>query len=199
MKILLVGARGTIGRAIAAELSSRHDIVRAGRHGGDATVDLTDEASILALFRQVGTVDAVIAAAGNVTFAPLAALTAADFATGLNDKLMGQVNLARHAVANLNDGGSITLIGGIVAEQPIVNGASASLVNAGLEGFVRGAAIELPRGIRINLVSPNVLVESMDIYGPFFRGFEPVPASRVGLAFSRSVEGAQTGQIYRVH
>jgi NAD(P)-dependent dehydrogenase (short-subunit alcohol dehydrogenase family) len=199
MKILLVGASGTIGRAIAAELSARHDIVRAGRHGGDVTVDLTDEASIQAMFREVGTVDAVIAAAGNVTFAPLAALTAADFATGLNDKLMGQVNLARHAVANLNDGGSITLIGGIVAEQPIVNGASASLVNAGLEGFVRGAAIELPRGIRINLVSPNVLVESMDIYGPFFRGFEPVPASRVGLAFSRSVEGAQTGQIYRVH
>jgi NAD(P)-dependent dehydrogenase (short-subunit alcohol dehydrogenase family) len=199
MKILLVGASGTIGRAIAAELSARHDIVRAGRHGGDVTVDLTDEASIQAMFREVGTVDAVIAAAGNVTFAPLAALTAADFATGLNDKLMGQVNLARHAVANLNDGGSITLIGGIVAEQPIVNGASASLVNAGLEGFVRGAAIELPRGIRINLVSPNVLVESMDTYGPFFRGFEPVPASRVGLAFSRSVEGAQTGQIYRVH
>ena len=199
MKILLVGANGTIGRAVAAELAPRHDIVRAGRSGGDVTVDLTDEASILALYRQIGKIDAVLSAAGNMRFAPLAELTAADFAIGLNDKLMGQVNLARHAVANLTDGGSITLIGGIVAEQPIRNGASASLVNAGLEGFVRGAAIELPRGIRINLISPNVLVESMDSYGPFFRGFEPVPASRVGLAYSRSVEGAQTGQIYRVH
>ena len=71
------------------------------------------------------------------------------------------------------------------------------MVNGALESFVRAAAIEL-RNQRINAVSPSVIAESMDAYGAYFRGFEPVPAKRVALAFSRSVEGAQTGQIYRV-
>jgi NAD(P)-dependent dehydrogenase (short-subunit alcohol dehydrogenase family) len=198
MKILIIGAGGTIGRAVAAELEPRHELVLAGRSSGDVHLDLADEASIRAMYRKVGTLDAVAIAAGNVHFGPLAEMGPAEFALGLNDKLMGQVNVARLAAEYLADGGSITLIGGILAEQPIRNGASASLVNAGLEGFVRGAAIELPRGIRINLVSPTVLRESLDSYGPFFRGFEPVPAARVASAYSRSIEGAQTGQVFRV-
>ena len=91
------------------------------------------------------------------------------------------------------------MIGGILSEHPILAGASASMVNAALEGFVRAAAIELPRRIRINVVSPTVLVESMDTYGPFFRGFEPAPGFRVGLAYSRSIEGATTGQVLKVY
>jgi NAD(P)-dependent dehydrogenase (short-subunit alcohol dehydrogenase family) len=198
MKILLVGASGTIGRAVATELGTRHQIVRAGRNGGDVTVDFTDRNSIAEMFRQVGQVDAIAVAAGNAHFGPLADMGAAEFAVGLNEKLMGQVNVAQLGVAHLADGGSITLIGGVLAEQPVRGGASASMVNAAIEGFVRAAAIELPRGIRINVVSPNMLLESLDIYGPYFRGVEPVPAARVGLAFSRSIEGGQTGQVYRV-
>ena len=121
------------------------------------------------------------------------------YTLGLTNKLMGQVNLALTAREHLVDGGSITLTSGILAEQPIAVGSSASMVNGALEGFVRAAACELPRGIRINLVSPTVLVESMAAFGPFFRGFEPVPAARAALAYSRSVEGIQTGQVYRVH
>jgi NAD(P)-dependent dehydrogenase (short-subunit alcohol dehydrogenase family) len=112
---------------------------------------------------------------------------------------MGQVNLAQIGRDHLNDCGSITLITGILGEQPIRTGSSASMVNGALEAFVRAAAIELPRGIRINAVSPNVFVESMPAYGPYFRGFEAVPVARAALAFSRSVEGAQTGQVYRVY
>jgi NAD(P)-dependent dehydrogenase (short-subunit alcohol dehydrogenase family) len=97
----------------------------------------------------------------------------------------------------LNDGGSITLTSGIVAEEPIRNGVSATMVNAAVEGFARAAAIELPRGLRINVVSPTVLAESMDSYGPFFVGFEPIAASRAALSYARSVDGAQTGQVYR--
>ena len=107
--------------------------------------------------------------------------------------------MAQLAAEYLRDGGSITLIGGILAEQPIRQGASASLVNGALEAFVRAAAIELPRGLRINLVSPTVFIESMPAYGPYFRGFDAVPVARAALAFSRSVEGAQTGQVLRVH
>jgi NAD(P)-dependent dehydrogenase (short-subunit alcohol dehydrogenase family) len=198
MKILLIGANGTLGRAVAQELSPRHQIVAAGRNSGEVRIDLSDRDSIAAALAQVGNVDAVVSAAGNLAFGPLLEMTAEQWALGLNDKLMGQVNLALLAAPYLNDGGSITLTTGILADQPIRYGASASLVNAAVEGFVRGAAIELPRGLRINAVSPNVLEESMGAYAPYFRGFAPVPAARAALAFSRSVEGAQTGQVYTV-
>jgi enoyl-[acyl-carrier-protein] reductase (NADH) len=140
----------------------------------------------------------VVVAAGKLAFAPLAEFMPEQFRVGLDSKLMGQVNVAQVAQDFLNDGGSITLTSGIVADQPIRNGASASMVNSAVEGYARGAAIELPRGLRINVVSPTLLTESLDSYGPYFRGFETAPASRVALAYSRSVEGAQTGQVYKV-
>ena len=108
------------------------------------------------------------------------------------------MNLALLAAPLLNDGGTITLTTGVLAQEPIRHGASAAMVNAAIEGFVRTAAIELPRGIRINAVSPGMLTESMADYGPYFGGFESEPAARAPLGFSRSVEGARTGTMYRV-
>jgi hypothetical protein len=142
--------------------------------------------------------EAVVCAAGSVVFKPLDAMTADDFELGLRNKLMGQVNLVLLGRDNLADGGSFTLTTGVVSEAPIASGASASLVNGALDAFVRGAAIELPRGLRINSVSPTVLTEALPTYGPYFRGFKPVPAADVALAYSRSVEGRQSGQNYRV-
>ncbi|MBW8851852.1 MAG: short chain dehydrogenase [Xanthomonadales bacterium] len=198
MKLLLVGAHGTLGRAVAAELGARHELVAAGRSAGDVRLDLTDPDGIAAALDRVGPLDGVIAAAGNVAFGPLLELTPEQWALGLQDKLMGQVRLALLAATRLNDGGSITLTTGVLAQDPIRYGASASLVNGAIEGFVRSAALELPRGLRINAVSPGVLAESMPGYAPYFRGFEPVPAARAALGYSRSVEGAQTGQVYRI-
>jgi NAD(P)-dependent dehydrogenase (short-subunit alcohol dehydrogenase family) len=203
LRILLVGASGTLGRAVAAELGQRHEVIAAGRNSGSVKIDLTDVDSIRHGLEQAGELDAVICAAGKVNFAPLADFKAAPYGEslhtlGIADKLLGQVNLALAARDHLRDGGSITLTTGILTEQPIVQGSSATLVNGAVEGFVRAAAIELPRGLRINVVSPNVLVEAMSSYAPYFRGFEPVSAARAALAFSRSVEGAQTGQVYRV-
>ena len=203
LRILLVGASGTLGRAVEAELKPRHDVITAGRNSGSIRIDLTDVASIQSALKQAGELDAVISAAGKVTFAPLADFQPASFGEslhtlGISDKLLGQVNLALTARDHLRDGGSITLTTGILSEQPIVAGSSASLVNGAVEAFARAAAIELPRGLRINVVSPNVLTEAMSAYAPFFRGFEPVSAARAALAFSRSVEGAQTGQVYKV-
>ena len=203
LRILIVGASGTLGRAVAAELGARHEIVTAGRSSGNVRIDLTDPASIEAALAQAGKVDAVISTAGTAAFAPLADFEAAAYGeslhtTGIADKLLGQVNLALAARAHLNDGGSITLTTGILTEQPIALGSSASLVNVAVEAFVRAAAIELPRGLRINAVSPTMLAESMAGYGPFFRGFAPVTAARAALAFSRSVEGRQTGQVYKI-
>ena len=198
MKIVIIGASGTIGSAVASELAQRHEIIEVGSRSGAHQADMGDIAQVRALFARIGKVDAVVVTAGKLHFGTLAEFTPEQFQLGLGSKLMGQVNVALVAQQYLNDGGSITLTSGIVAEQPIRNGAAASMTNAAVEGFVRGAAIELARGIRINVVSPTVLEESLDAYGPFFPGFEPASASRVALAYRRSVEGAQTGQVYRV-
>jgi NAD(P)-dependent dehydrogenase (short-subunit alcohol dehydrogenase family) len=198
MKILVVGAHGTIGKAVVEELKQRHEIITAARSNGDHTVDLADLSSIQALFAKVGKVDAVVSAAGNVHFGPLLEMTPAQLQVGLNDKLMGQVHLALEATKYLNPGGSVTLTAGTLSRDPIRFGASASLVNSALEGFVRSAALEFPAGTRINVISPTVLVESLPAYGPYFPGSEGVPAKRVALAYSKSVEGAQTGQVYFV-
>lgn len=198
MKILLIGASGTIGSAIAQELAQRHKIVRAGRNSGEEQVDISDSASIRKLFERIGRFDAVVCAAGNVKFAPLAEMTESDFALGLQDKLMGQVNLLLIGREFANDGASFTFTTGVLSHDPIRSGSSASLVNGAIDAFVRAAAIELPRGMRVNSVSPNVLVEAMDSYAPYFRGFKPVPATDVALAYAKSVEGLQTGQTYHV-
>lgn len=198
MKIILVGASGTIGQAIDRELRERHDIVRVGRNSGELQVNIADPASIRRLFEQTGPFDALISAAGNAHFGALEELSAKEFAVGLDDKLMGQVNLVLIGREFANDGASFTLTSGVLSEDPIHYGAAVSTVNAALDGFVRAAAIELPRGLRINGVSPTILEESLPAYGPYFRGFKAVPAATVALAYAKSAEGRQTGQVYRV-
>lgn len=198
MRILLVGGRGTIGRAVAAELGQRHEVIEAGRSSGTVTLDLADGRSVQRALASTGPLDAIVSAAGHVAWGPLLELTPAQWDFSVNNKLMGQVVLALVGAQLLCDGGSITLTSGVLVEEPVIGGAAASLANGGIEAFVRAAAIELPRGLRINAVSPGVVSESMDDYAPFFRGFEPVPAARVALAYSRSVEGADTGKVYPV-
>jgi NAD(P)-dependent dehydrogenase (short-subunit alcohol dehydrogenase family) len=198
MKILVVGASGTIGKAVVEELKGRHEVLSAGRTHGDYRVDIGDLASIRALLNQVGNVDAVVSAAGDVHFGPLLEMTPEQLQIGLSHKLMGQVHLALEAAKHLNPSGSVTLVAGTLSKDPIRFGASASLVNSAIEGFVRAAAVEFPPGMRINAVSPTILQESLAAFGPYFPGTEGVPAKRVALAYSKSVEGAQTGQVYFV-
>ncbi|HBR2989940.1 short chain dehydrogenase [Klebsiella pneumoniae] len=193
MKIIVIGASGTIGRAVSEDLSQRHEVIRVGRTRGDYQMDITSQESVEALFAQTGEVDAIVSTTGNLHFGPLSTMTDSQFNLGLQDKLLGQIRLALVGQHFLRDGGSITLVSGIVAQEPIAQG-----VNAGLEGFVRAAACELPRGIRINLISPTVLSESLAAYGDFFPGFPSVPAAAVAQAYRRSIEGVQTGRIYPV-
>ena len=198
MKIILVGASGTIGKAVAAELGARHEIVRASRTSGDIRVDIADPASIERLYEQAGPFDALICTTGKVYFGVFDQFTPEHFELGLRNKLMGQVNLVMSGIRHMRDGGSFTLTSGLLNEDPIREGVSAAMVNGGIEGFVRGAAIVLPRGLRINVVSPTVIEESLPSYGPYFRGSKPVPASEAALGYAKSVEGAQTGRIYRI-
>lgn len=197
MKVMVIGAGGTVGRAIVDELGRDHEIIRVGKTRGDVQADLTDDASVQQLFTQTGKVDAIISATGSVHFGPLSEMTSAQFNQGLQDKLMGQVRLVLIGQHYLNRGGSFTLTTGILTQHPIRTGVNATAVNAALEGFVLAAANELP-GQRINAVSPTVLTEALGKYGPFFPGFESAAASRVALAYRRSLEGIDNGKVYRV-
>ena len=196
MRILVVGATGTIGKAVVAALSSRHEVVSASRNRSAERLDLSDIASIRALFDRVGALDAIVSTAGDAKFAPLASLTDADFEFCLHNKLMGQVNLARLGMDALNLGGSITLTSGVLAQQPMPGGAAISLVNAGLEGFTRGAGLEAPRGIRVNCVSPPWVSETLTSMGMNPGG--GLPAAEVAKAYVESVEGSVNGHVLQL-
>ena len=203
LRILLVGASGELGRAVEAELGQRHEVIRAGSNSGAIRIDIADPDSIRRGLAEAGPIDALCCTAGKTAFPPLAEvapqpLADSPYGLGLAHKLMGQVNLALAARDTLRDGGSITLVSGILAEHPIPGGSAAAMVNGALEAFVLAAACELPRGLRLNLVSPTVFTESMGKYGPYFRGYEPVPVAKAALAYSRSVEGIATGQVFKV-
>jgi len=198
MKIVVVGATGTIGKFVVAALQGRHDVVKVGNRGGDHRVDITDTSSIRALFKAIGRFDALVATTGKVHFGELASMTEKELQIGLQSKLMGQINLVLIGRDHTNDNGSFTLTSGLLNHDPIRYGAAASLVNGALDGFVVGAAIEMPRGLRLNVVSPGVLVESLPAFGDYFRGFEAVPGKRVAEAYVKSVEGLQTGKVISV-
>jgi NAD(P)-dependent dehydrogenase (short-subunit alcohol dehydrogenase family) len=195
MRILVVGAEGTVGKAAISDLSKRHEIISAGRNSGTIKVDVMDEASVLAMFKVAGKIDAVITTTGHTHFGPVAEMTPELFRKGVNDKLMGQINVALIGMHHVNDGGSITLTSGVTNRDPIRKGANAAAVNGALDDFALSAAIEMPRGLRINVVSPGLLEESAKKYDGFFPGHEPVSSARVGIAYTKAVEGAMTGQV----
>jgi len=195
MRILVIGATGLVGGAAADALEAYGDEVLRASKSSALAVDLTDAASITALFERVGSVDAVVSAVGSVPFKPLAELTGEDYLSAYRGKVAAQVDVVRIGTAHVADGGSITLTTGILAREPIRTGAAAALANGALESFVISAAAELPRGLRINAVSPTVLTEATG-YHAFFPGFPPVSAADVGQAFVRSVHGVQTGQVF---
>lgn len=195
MKIILVGASGDIGRAAYAELSARHEVVSVGRESGELRADIADRSSIEEMYRQTGQVDAVVSTVGNVHFGPLIEFTEDEFMLGLQNKVMGQVNLVLAGLNYVKNDGSFTLTSGVLDRDPVRMGTGAATANAALAGFATGAAIELPRGLRINVVSPGLLEVSEGRYGSFFPGHERVPSDRVGRAYAKSVEGAGTGQV----
>ncbi|WEK61626.1 MAG: short chain dehydrogenase [Candidatus Microbacterium colombiense] len=197
MKTLVIGATGSIGAVVARTFDERgHEVVRASR-GGDVSVDVTDPASIAALFAQVTDVDAVVVAVGSVPFKPLLELDRDDYVAGFTGKTLAQIEVVRQALAHINDGGSITVTSGVLAREPIATGAAAAMANGALESFVITAAAEAPRGIRINAVSPDVLANSPGYFASF-PGHRPVTDEEVGTAYVRAVEGVITGRVLAV-
>ncbi|WP_282606296.1 short chain dehydrogenase [Pelagibius sp. Alg239-R121] len=191
MKILIIGATGTIGKAVAERLSEKHEIVRAGHRDGDFQVDLGSKASIEALFSAVGTIDAVICTAGAANFAPFSDLDDAAFDLALTNKLMGQINLVRIGRDHVSDSGSFTLTAGILSRDPMPGSVVISMANGALESFARAAALELDRDLRVNTVSPVFVKETMEMMG-----MDPTPglsAADTAKAYVAAVEGDYNG------
>ena len=193
MKVIIVGATGTIGSAIMQSIGNRHEVVPVSFSKSTIKVDIADKSSISKMFETIGNVDALISATGLAKFGPLATLSDADFELGLQSKLMGQVNLVRLGMNHINDNGSFTLTSGILSRRPMEGSVAISLVNSALEGFGRAAALEMPRGIRINMVSPNWVVDTLKAFN-----MDPsigTAADVVAQAYVRALEGTMTGEV----
>ena len=196
-RALLVGATGTIGSAVAAALrADAVEVVSAARSGADESVDLSDPGDVRAMLARVGTVDAIVSCAGAARFVPLLDATDEDWSFSLANKLMGQINLVRFGAANVRDGGSITLTTGVLAERPMPGSSIISTVNAGLQGFVRSAGLELT-ALRVNAVSPGWVAETLSAMGK-----DPsagIPAAQVAQAYVRAMSTVVGGEIVPAH
>ncbi|WP_441001098.1 short chain dehydrogenase [Fodinibius sp. SL11] len=196
MKILLIGGTGTIGSVLTDRLKDDHELIIVGHSSGDLQTDITDPKAIQSLFKEVGTIDAVIVTTGSAPIKPLKELTNDDFIEGVKSKMMGQINVALTALDYLNDGGSITLTTGILSHDPIPQGTILSTVNNAVNGFVIGSYGEfMQHGIRINAVSPALVEDSAEALGDYFPGHTPAKMKHVANGYIKSLQTLITGQI----
>jgi NAD(P)-dependent dehydrogenase (short-subunit alcohol dehydrogenase family) len=198
MKIIIVGASGTMGKYLISEFGKDHEIIQVNSKSGDIQADITSPASIENMYKQAGAFDALICTAGPTYVGPWKKMTDKEFKKGIEGKMMGQINLVLIGQHYINPKGSFTLITGALTDEPQLNFANASAANGAVEAFVRAAAIELENGIRINAVSPTV-IENSPQYFPFFPGDIPVTMKQLEYGFRKSVFGANTGQIIKPH
>jgi NAD(P)-dependent dehydrogenase (short-subunit alcohol dehydrogenase family) len=196
MKIIIVGATGTMGTYLSSAFEKENEIIRAASEGGDFQVDITSPEAIEKFFQEVGPFDALISTAGPTFVGPWKKLDDTTFRKGVEGKMMGQINLVLIGQHYINPKGSFTLITGALTQEPQINFANASAANGAVEGFVRGAAIELEKGIRINAVSPTV-IENSPHYFPYFPGEIPTTMKQLEFMFRKSVFGAGTGHIIK--
>ncbi|MDJ0987578.1 MAG: short chain dehydrogenase [Desulfobacterales bacterium] len=191
MRIIVVGASGTLGKAAVDALKQQHDIIQASRNS-EVQVDLSDPASIKAMYAQVTDIDAVVCAAGDARFGPLADLTDADFDLSLGNKLMGQINLVRFGREHLNEAGVFTLTTGMLAHMPNAATVMLTMINRALEAFVEAAALDMPRNQRLNAVCSPMAKETAEKMG---WGPGGVPAAEIAKYYVQSLESDLNGAL----
>ncbi len=195
MKIVIIGASGTIGKAVAESLredfAQSHEIITAGRHQADISVDLGDPKTITAMMDRIGGADAIVSTAGQAKFGPLAEQSDDDYQLALSNKLMGQINLVRYGHRLISPGGSITLTSGILSRHPIPASASVAMANGALESFVRAAALEL-KDLRLNVVAPAFVKETMEMMG--MDSASGISAADTAKAYVAAVTGDMHGE-----
>ena len=192
-RVLVIGSSGLLGSHLVKALQGKADVVEASFSRAPLHVDIADPASLRRLFAQVGTVDAIACAAGMARFVPWASATDDDWAHGVANKLMGQVNVARLGAPHVRDGGAITLTTGVLAQHPIPGGAIFTTANAAVEGFARAAAVEIGSRVRVNVVSPGWITETL-----VAMGMDPapgLPASEAAGFYIRQMESGAAGSV----
>jgi len=198
MKVLIIGANGTIGKKVTAALKDKHEIIKIGKTSGDLQVEISESASIEKMFKKSGKVDAIVCIAGDAKWDKFDNLSEEDFYIGIKSKLMGQVNLVRIGRKYLNPGGSFTLTTGILADHPVDKTTSAAMVNGGIHSFVKAAVLELENGFRINAVSADLVEDAKEKYGEYFPGHTPVAMDKVTDGYKKSILGKLNGEIIRI-
>lgn len=195
MRIVVIG-RGVIGSAVASLLRQRHEVVQASRSGGDLLVDARSEDSIRDFYERCGRFDALVVALGSGRiFTPLWELSPADYLEAWQDRVMSQINLVRLGLPNLRDGGSFTLSSGFMNKSPLPGFSAITASNGGIDGFIVGAARDLPRGIRINGVSATFVKETLEGFGMTdLSAYTVMPAAAVARSYALAVESDFTGR-----
>lgn len=199
MRVLVIGGDGTIGSKLTTYFGRKYEVVTAGRSTGDIKIDIADIVSIQQGLEKVGKLDAIICAAGEARWAPFDDLSEEDFYIGIRSKLMGQVNLVRIGKQFVNEGGSITLTTGILADDPVAMTTSAAMVNGAIHSFVKAVVLDLNENIRVNVVSSGLVADAVDKYRDYFPGHHPIPMDKMLRGYIRSVEGKGTGEVIRIY
>lgn len=201
MRIVVVGGTGTIGRHLVPALRSRgHDVTIAGRTSGDVHVDLAVPATIDALYRQVGAVDGVVSIAAHGELDDFPTLTSDALAQNMRAKFFGQAALVLTGQHHCADGASFTLTSGIFADHAWPHVTGGGVISGALHSFVLSAAVELPRGMRINAVSPTLVADSADTFADHFPGMRPVPMAELVRHYLDCIDtGTDTGRIIRAY
>lgn len=200
MKIVVVGGTGTIGRRLAAKLHEHgHRVITAGRTSGDVRVDLTSPESIETMYQQVGAVDAVVSAAAHGPMDDFTTLSRPELIDNMQGKLFGQVDLVLIGQDHVADGASFTLTSGVFADRAWPGVTAGAMISGALHAFVLSAAVELPRTMRINAVSPTMISDSVETFSEYFPGMRPVSMDSLLTDYLSCIHGEQTGEIIRAY
>ncbi len=199
MRALIIGGSGDIGKAIVKELKKRDvEVLTVGYSSGDIQVDITSTDSIKKMYENAGQIDAVVVATGRgIPLKPITEMSKEDYLQGSQGKLLGQIDVVLTGLQYLNEGGSFTLTTGILNKELIPKGSCVAMVNSAIESFVQSGALEMPKGMRLNAVSPKLVEESVDKYREFLIGFDSIPASQVALSYLKSIFGILNGKTFR--
>ncbi len=191
MKALVVGPNGLIGKQVVELLKENgYEVIEASR-SSNPPLDIRNALSIESFYKTLGEVDAIICAAGDAAFTPLNKVTDDDIQLSVNSKLLGQVNLVLKGLNNLRPGGVFIITGGTLAYSPMPKTSLIAMVNAGLEGFAKGVALELTEGRRIVIVHPAWVAETAAKMG-----VDPAPwpdAAKTAKTYLEALQGKMNG------
>ena len=194
-KIIVIGATGKLGKVVVEGLQKDYEVIRASRSGPDLKIDAFDFESVSDVLASIGPFDGLVSCIGGTPFKIFDELTMEDFAAGLSTKCFSQLNLAKAAIPFLLENGSITLTSGIIGDEPIIAGSCAAAANGALNMCVSTLAAEYAGKLRINVVSPSIIENSVDHYGMLFDGFEPTSNQSIIHAYRRTISAPITGQV----